>query len=120
VIAAGIVELVRDSGAAREVIGRIGAGEYVGEVGLLTGAPHAVTATAHTYCEVWRIPREAVAPLLSSNAVLAAHFDRSVRRGLGILQREVAMRASPSIGPAGQLLSRIRSIFASGSQGRGG
>ena len=115
VIGAGILELVRDSGAAPEVIGRIGAGEHVGEMGLLTGAPHAVTATARTHCEIWRIRRESVTPLLSSNSALAVDFDLSLRRGLGILNREIAVRASPSRGPAGQLLSRIRSIFAASS-----
>jgi hypothetical protein len=49
--------------------------------------------------------------MLSQNAALAASLDRSVRRGLEILHREVAVRASPSIGPSGQLLTRIRSMF---------
>jgi small-conductance mechanosensitive channel/CRP-like cAMP-binding protein len=111
VIASGVLEVSRQVGAITEVIGRIGAGEYIGEISLLTGAPHAATATARTYCQIYQLPREAIEPMLSQNAALAASLDRSVRRGLEILHREVAVRASPSIGPSGQLLTRIRSMF---------
>jgi small-conductance mechanosensitive channel/CRP-like cAMP-binding protein len=111
VIASGVLEVSRQVGSVFEVIGCIGAGEYIGEISLLTGAPHAATATARTYCQIYQLPREAIKPMLSQNAVLASSLDRSVRRGLEILQREVAVRATPSIGPSGQLLTRIRSMF---------
>jgi CRP-like cAMP-binding protein len=111
VIASGIVEISRQVGAINETIGSIGAGEYVGEVTLLTGAPHGATAAARTYCQIYRLPREAIEPMLSQNAALAAALDRSIRRGLEILHREVAVRATPNIGPSGQLLMRIRSMF---------
>jgi small-conductance mechanosensitive channel/CRP-like cAMP-binding protein len=111
VIASGVLALTRKTPSAIETIGCIGAGEYVGEIGLLTGAPHAATATARTHCHIFVLPREALAPLLSGDASLASSFDRSVRRGLEILNREIATRATPSVGPAGQLLMRIRRIF---------
>jgi hypothetical protein len=57
------------------------------------------------------LPREAIEPLLSQNAALASSLDRSARRGLEILHREVAVRAAPGIGPRGQLLMRIRNVF---------
>jgi hypothetical protein len=50
--------------------------------------------------------------LLSTNAELAAAFDKSVRRGLSILQRDVAIRATENIGGGGQLLQRIRQFFS--------
>ena len=111
VIASGVMEVSRQTGTDLETIGCIGAGEYIGEISLLTGAPHAATATARTYCHIYRLSREAIEPLLSQNAALAASLDRSVRRGLEILHREVAVRATPSIGPSGQLLTRIRGMF---------
>jgi small-conductance mechanosensitive channel/CRP-like cAMP-binding protein len=111
VISSGVVEITRRIGVASETIGCIGAGEYVGEIGLLTGAPHEATAVARTHCKVYRLPREALEPLLSQNALLAAALDLSVRRGLEVLHRAVAVRATPSIGSGGQLLTRIRSIF---------
>ena len=113
VVASGVLELSRQGKATSEVIGCIGAGDYVGEIGMLTGAPHAATATVRTHCQIYRLPRSAIEPLLSQNAALAASLDRSARRGLEILHREVAVRATPSIGPRGQLLIRIRSLFHS-------
>ena len=111
VVGCGILEVSRKVNDISEVIGCIGAGEYVGEVSLLTGAPHAVTGIARTHCQIYRLPREAIEPLLSMNAVFASNLERSVRRGLEILHREVAIRATPTIGPRGQLLMRIRSMF---------
>lgn len=111
VVASGIIELTRQAGAAFETLGCIGAGEYVGEIGLLTGAPHAATAVANTHCKIYQLPRGAIAPLLSESADLASAFDKAVRRGLDILHREVAARATPGIGVRGQLLMRIRRVF---------
>ena len=111
VIASGILEISRQVGTMSEIIGCIGAGEYIGEIGMLTGEPHAGSVVARTHCQVYRLPRAAIEPLLSQNTALASGLDQSVRRGLAILHREVAVRATPSIGPRGQLLMRIRSIF---------
>lgn len=113
VIASGIVRMDRvTSPGNTELLGLLGAGEYIGEIGLFTGAPHAATATALTPCRIHRLSREAIAPLLATNADLAGAFDKSVRRGLNILHREVAIRATEDIGGAGQLLQRIRQFFS--------
>jgi small-conductance mechanosensitive channel/CRP-like cAMP-binding protein len=111
VIASGVLEVSRKVRTVSEVIGCIGAGEYVGEISMLTGAAHEATAVTRTHCQIYRLPREAIEPLLSENAALASSLDRSVRKGLEILHREVAVRATPSIGPRGQLLARIRRMF---------
>jgi len=116
IVAYGIVELKRHAGGTLETLGCIGAGEYVGEIGLLTGAPHAASAVARTHCRIYQLPREAIAPLLSENTDLASAFDKSVRQGLGILNREVAVRATPDIGVKGQLLQRIRRVFHFGAE----
>jgi small-conductance mechanosensitive channel/CRP-like cAMP-binding protein len=113
VVVFGVLEVSRQVGEVTETIGNIGAGEYIGEIGMLTGAPHVATAIARTHCLVYRLPREAIAPLLSENAELASAFDKSIRRGLEIVHRSVAARAAPSIGAKGQLLLRIRSFFRS-------
>jgi small-conductance mechanosensitive channel/CRP-like cAMP-binding protein len=116
IVAEGILEFSRRGEVASEIIGCIGAGEYVGEIGLLTGAPHGVTAIARTHCHVLRLPPEAIAPLLKENADLAFAFEKSVRRGLDLFNRAVAVRSTPSIGAKGQLLLRIRSFFHFGRE----
>ncbi|WP_336491391.1 mechanosensitive ion channel family protein [Methylobacterium nigriterrae] len=111
VVVSGVLEFTRVTEMANETIGCIGAGEYVGEIGLLTGAQHAATARARTHCRIYQLPREAIANLLSENVELAGALDRSMRHGLAILHREVAVRATPDIGVPAQLLQRIRNLF---------
>ncbi len=111
VVASGILEVTKSlpSGEARSV-GRLGAGEYLGEIGLLTGAPHAATVRAQTRCEVYMLPKTAIAPLLAANPDLAAAFDESARRGLDLLNRSVAVSAT-DVGARGDLLNRMRAFF---------
>jgi small-conductance mechanosensitive channel len=83
VVASGVLEMTRATGTTTSLtVGRIGAGEYIGEIGLLTGSPHASTARARTHCVVYQLRREAIAGLLETNAGLAAALEKSVRRGL--------------------------------------
>jgi small-conductance mechanosensitive channel len=112
VVASGIVEVTKTHDSGTPVtLGRLGAGEYLGEIGLLSGAPHATTAHARTHCAIYKLSREAIAPLLASNAGLAAAFDKSVRRGLDLLDRSVAVSATEPVGARGELLHRIREFF---------
>src|SRR5262249_4714017 len=112
VLAAGILEIAQKASSGETtVLGSLGAGDYIGEIGLLTGAPHAATARARTHCYVHQLSREAIAPLLAANAELAAAFDKSVRRGLDILHRNVAVRATEDVSSGSQLLQRIRAFF---------
>lgn len=115
VVASGVLELSRRNAGSEkglETIGRIGAGEYVGEIGLLTGEPHAATATARTHSKIYRISSEVISPLLEENAALASALDQSVRRGLQSLHREVAAQATQRFSPGDHLLLRIRKFFS--------
>jgi CRP-like cAMP-binding protein len=112
VVASGIVEVTKSHApGATDTLGRLGAGEYLGEIGLLTGAAHATTARARTHCSIYKLSRDAIAPLLASNAGIAAAFDKSVRRGLDLLNRSVAVSATEPVGARGELLQRIREFF---------
>jgi small-conductance mechanosensitive channel/CRP-like cAMP-binding protein len=112
VVGSGILEFTCQTATlSGRTIGCIGAGEYVGEIGLLTGVPHAATATARTYCRIYHLTREAIAPLLSKTPELTSAFDKSVRHGLDVLHRQVAARASENVDLDGRLLPRIRKFF---------
>jgi small-conductance mechanosensitive channel/CRP-like cAMP-binding protein len=114
VVASGVLEMTRATGTTTSLtLGRIGAGEYIGEIGLLTGSPHAATARARTHCVVYQLRREAIAGLLETNAELAAALEKSVRRGLELVSRKVAATATSEVGVRGQLLQRIRRLFRS-------
>jgi small-conductance mechanosensitive channel/CRP-like cAMP-binding protein len=111
IVGSGILQISqRTVLSGQQTAGFIGAGEYIGEVSLLTGAPYAATATARTHCRLYALECTVIRPLLAANADLYAEFDRAARRGLAILNRVVAVRAADD--SAGQsLLHRIRAFF---------
>jgi small-conductance mechanosensitive channel len=112
IVAAGVLEITQTSGDVTTRLGNLGAGDYVGEICLLTGAPHAATAKARTNCYIHHLSRDAIAPLLAANADLAAAFEKSARRGLDLLNRTVAVQATEHVDASSQLLQRIRSFFS--------
>jgi small-conductance mechanosensitive channel/CRP-like cAMP-binding protein len=111
IVASGILQVSQQSDlSGQQIVGSIGGGDYLGEVSLLTGAPYAASATARTHCKLYGLDCSVLKPLLAANTDLYAEFDRSARRGLAILNRAVAVRATD--GNAGQsLLQRIRAFF---------
>lgn len=111
IVAAGILEVTQTSGEVSMHLGNLGAGDYIGEICLLTGSPHAATARARTHCCIHHLSRDAIAPLLAVNTDLAAAFDKSVRRGMDLLNRSVAVRATERVDSGSPLLQRIRAFF---------
>lgn len=109
VLGAGILEVRRRSDRGSQLLGCIGAGDYIGEIGLLTGAPHPATATARSNVTAFRLPASAMAPLVKANGGILAALERSVRRGLEILDREAAARVAAE-DARGPLLVRIRNF----------
>lgn len=63
---------VADSGSERD-LATLGAGEVVGEMSLLTGAPRTATVTARSAVTALEVDRSAMQPLLAGNPDL---FDR--------------------------------------------
>lgn len=111
VVQHGVLEAVwRGAAAVDEKVGRLGAGEYFGELGLITGMPRAATMIAVTHGRILELPGESLRKLLDSNAGLNAAMERSVRRGLALLDRDPGARAVQSV-PAPDLLARIRAFF---------
>ena len=112
VVASGVMEVTKATESGGIVpLGRLGAGEYLGEIGLLTGAAHAATARARTHCYIHQLSREAIAPLLAAHPEMLTAFDRSVRRGIDLLNRRVAASASQPVPNRGELLYRIREFL---------
>src|SRR6266700_636268 len=111
IVASGILQISHYTElSGQQTAGFIGAGDYIGEVSLLTGAPYAATATARTHCKLYGLDCDVVRPLLAANSGLYAEFDRSARRGLAILNRIVAVRAADDSARQ-SLLHRIRAFL---------
>ena len=111
IVVSGILQISQHTeSSSQRAVGFIGAGDYIGEVSLLTGAPYAATATAHTHCRLYGLDCNVIKQLLATHAHLYAELDRCARRGLGILNRGVAVHATDDSGDQ-SLLHRIRAFF---------
>jgi small-conductance mechanosensitive channel/CRP-like cAMP-binding protein len=111
IVVAGILQISeRTALSGQKPAGFIGAGDYIGEVSLLTGSPYAATATARTHCRLYGLDCKVLKPLLAANSDLYAEFDRSARRGLATLNRVVAVHATDDSSRQ-SLLHRIRAFF---------
>jgi CRP-like cAMP-binding protein len=112
VIEAGVLEISRNnSGSGTETLGRLGAGEYVGELGLITNSPRAFTLKSLTHARVLELPGTSLRHLLQSNEPLNAAMERSVRRGLALLDRDEGARALIPSEQTSDLFARIRAFF---------
>jgi len=111
-VAAGVIEVSRSIDGRQEILGRIGAGDYIGEIGLLTGTKRLVTAVAITDARIYALDKAALDPLLADDADLAAAFERSVHRGRDLLQRNPAAAEAEQAVGAGELLARIKKFFS--------
>ncbi|EJL33393.1 mechanosensitive ion channel family protein [Novosphingobium sp. AP12] len=112
VIETGVIELSRiGSGNVATPIGRIGPGEYVGEIGLMTGAQRAFTMKALTAARVLELPGDCIRLLVQGNARLAHTMEGSVKKGLAWLERDTAARESEPIEPSADLLGRVRAFW---------
>jgi small-conductance mechanosensitive channel/CRP-like cAMP-binding protein len=111
IVVSGILQIGQHTElSGQQTVGFIGAGDYLGEVSLLTGASYSATATARTHCKLYGLDCKVIKPLLAANSDLYAEFDRSARRGLAILNRAVAVRATDDSARQ-SLLHRIREFF---------
>ena len=71
VIKSGEIELVDDTGDKAKTIRVLGAGEFTGDVGHLTGNPKVVSAVAKTDCEVYEISDNALHEILNQDPQLS-------------------------------------------------
>ncbi len=111
IVTAGVLEVSRQADGVSHRVGRISAGDYIGEIGMLTGEPHAAAVTALTPCTVFELRKVDVAPLLAEQPEMAHAFEVSVRRGQALIERAVAASVGAATMPPGALLDRIRAFF---------
>jgi small-conductance mechanosensitive channel len=112
VIEAGVLEISRRlADGTSGSLGRIGPGEYIGELGLITNLPRAYSLTSLTHGRMLELPGASLTHLLSSNTALSAAMERSVRRGMAMLDRDDAARAVHPVEEATDLFARIRAYF---------
>lgn len=112
IIRSGIFEISEQSpDRPTHIHGRIGPGEYLGEISMMTGEPRPVSVHALTTGDVLELPKSAMEALLRENADLSEAIERSVRRGLALLDRDAAARTCQPLDSGGSLIARIRSFL---------
>lgn len=74
----GALEVLRRVGGRQVTVARFGAGEWVGQVALLDGAPRSGTVEAVTDAEVLILSRDIFTRLLESHAPAALRFQRQM------------------------------------------
>jgi len=104
--------LVDDGDGARVEVGTLSAGDAFGEMALLTGEPRTATVQARTEASLYRIDKDALAPLLKDRPQLAVEISRLIE---GRRQKtQAALASTPRSTVAedpGSLLSRIARYF---------
>jgi len=99
-------------------VGRVRAGEILGEMSLLTGAPRAATATAVTDCVVYRIGRGDLEPLLAERPEIASRLsdvvaERQIRTGTALRDATEAEREAESRRLKASIVDRMGKVFVS-------
>ena len=109
VIRSGILAVTkRDASGRTESLGRVGPGEYLGEISMMTGERHPVTVTAATTATVLELPRSALESLLREDGAMTAALAVAIEQGMTLLDRDDAARPVRQLGPHDSLLVRIR------------
>jgi thioredoxin reductase (NADPH) len=119
VIKSGEVELVDDTGDQQKIVRVLGAGEFTGDVGHLTGNPKVVSGIARTDCEVYEISDKALREILNQDPQLgdlilqAFIARRQLMRELGefVGLRVIGSRYSKDTFRIRDFLTKNRALF---------
>lgn len=119
IVRSGVFEIKhKESTGEERIFGRIGPGEYLGEISMMTGAPRPVSVTALTSAEILELPRAALEGLLSEDTGLGEALERSVKRGLVLLDRDEAARVCHPLDARGSALGLIRDFLSRWSKAK--
>ncbi len=109
-IASGSAEVSIERAAGVDVVRRMGPGESLGAIGLITGQPYAATATATTPLKAFRIGRSDIAAAIREKPDMATALEALAKRGQDALRRDVAHETSEPVRPD-MFLGRLRNFL---------
>lgn len=101
-------------GTTYVVLARLKAGDFFGEMSLLTGEPRSATIAAEGSCEVLLLDRAAVAPVLAADPALAGTLSHSLAARTAATEATLEDRRGKASdeAPEQTLLHRIRAFFS--------
>jgi len=117
IVVAGSADIVHEQADGGKVtVGKVAAGGFFGEMGLLTGAPRTATVVAATDVECYRLDKESFQGLLTTRPQIAEDISRIV----AARQQDSDAADAAASSAAGRrdahvdLLKRIRAFFSLG------
>jgi small-conductance mechanosensitive channel/CRP-like cAMP-binding protein len=119
IVRSGVVEISREAhGSTGAVAGfsdrafrRMGPGECLGEISVMSGKPHPVSVRALTLCEILELPSQELKVLVGEDAALSRALDLAVSQSVAVLDRN---DAGPPIHPpevSPTLMNQIRHLL---------
>ncbi|MGY2735048.1 cyclic nucleotide-binding domain-containing protein [Sphingomonas sp. UYP23] len=108
----------RHDGSGYERVGRVGPGEYLGAISMMTGDPHPVTVTADTFATVIEIGRKSIDALLQKEEALGTALERAIQQGMALLDGSGVARTCDPVDSGGTILARIREYLSRGRLSR--
>jgi small-conductance mechanosensitive channel/CRP-like cAMP-binding protein len=111
-IAFGLLEVNIEQAQGEPLsLGYLGAGEYLGEVALVTGNAYSATATARAHCLVYALSHTALIPLIKEDETLAGNFESAVQASQSLIHRKVATYVASTHESNEPLIQRIRAFL---------
>jgi len=112
----GAVQVAVESHGAEVIVASMRAGDYFGEMSLLTGEPRTATIRAITDGAAYRISRDAISPVIESDGALMEVLSRNLAERNLSREGKISRNSGESPekaaeGLASMLLGRMMSIF---------
>jgi small-conductance mechanosensitive channel/CRP-like cAMP-binding protein len=111
IIAAGTVEITVDGLNGPRVVHRMSPGEALGAIGLITGTPFVVTATALTPIKAYRLDKGAIAAAIKASPDLSDALEALAQRGQEVLRHDAAAHEDIHMAHPEMFLSRLRGFL---------
>lgn len=116
VVVDGLMEAKVEHNGQVKVVGRIGPGEFFGEISLLTGSPRGATVVAMTDSTLFELSHEVISPILKNRPEVAEEIGRFVairqlRNSRATQHVDPVQRAQQQRSFTDDLLQKIRGFF---------
>ena len=111
IIASGAVEFSTGVLAEKQVMYRMGPGGSLGAIGLITGSPYAVTATALTAVKAYRLDKEAIRSAIDLRPELVVNLEALASHGQNMQHSDMAAPERDRIEPSHLFLVKLRGFL---------
>ena len=111
VVASGTAEITRRGDTGSQLLHRMGPGESLGAIGLITGEPYSVTVMALTPMKFLRLQKTDLTEAIKIMPELSAGLERLAQRGQAALQRFATAQEAAQITEPEVFLMRLRKFL---------